>query len=171
MVLLALFTSISLTIFMVEALLPPPAPIVGVKLGLANVVTLFMLVAGGGRSALEVLFARLVLAAIFVGQVMSFVFSLCGGLLAFAAMLAASRLAARLPVWFVSVCGGIFHNIGQMIAAVIFLGPAVLAYLPYLVIAGCIAGAVTGILTDMVMKKMDQAGALAVLRPVLEGRP
>lgn len=169
MVLMALMTAISLTIFVVESLIPPVVPIVGVKLGLANMVTLFILLNGGWRPALAVLFARLVLSTIFVGQMMSFIFSLCGGLLAFAAMALLTRLMGGRPVWFISACGAVFHNIGQMVAAVAFLTPVVLAYLPYLLIAGCISGTLTGWLVDLFMKKMEPSGALSTVHTVLEG--
>ena len=83
---LALLTAIALTIFMAEAQLPPPVPIQGVKLGLANIVTVYAVFVLGPADALMILTARVFLGAVFSGQMMTLLFSLSGGLLAWGAM-------------------------------------------------------------------------------------
>ena len=75
---LALFSTIALTIFLLESLIPPLVPIPGIKLGLANIVTLILLANGTWRDALVVLMARILLGSIFAGQMMSFFYSLAG---------------------------------------------------------------------------------------------
>ena len=79
--LLAVYTTIALTIFMIESAIPPLVPIPGVKLGLANIVTLFVIKRHGIRDAALVLFMRVVLASIFAGQIVSFTYSIAGGVL------------------------------------------------------------------------------------------
>ena len=78
---MALLTAIALTIFLVEAQLPPLAPIPGVKLGLANIVTVWALFALGPLDALLILLARVILGSVFSGQLMALLYSLSGGLL------------------------------------------------------------------------------------------
>ncbi len=156
--LLALFAAVSLIIFTIESTVPPIVPIPGVKLGLANTVTLFLVLTADKRSAFAVLIVRTVLAAVFAGQAVSFVYSIMGGILALLAMCIANRILNGSPIWFISAVGGIFHNIGQTAAACMLLSPASLAYLPHLLISGCITGALTGILTDLVITKMKRSG-------------
>jgi len=83
---LALLTAIALTIFMAEAQLPPLVPIQGVKLGLANIVTVYAVFVLGPRDALLILSARVFLGAVFSGQMMTLLYSAGGGLLAWAVM-------------------------------------------------------------------------------------
>ncbi|MCL2030785.1 MAG: Gx transporter family protein, partial [Oscillospiraceae bacterium] len=110
----------------------PAAPVPGLKLGLANIVTLIALDRLGVRASAGVVAARCVLAAILFGQTGSLAFSLTGGLLALAAM-AILRTRPALSVYGVSVAGAAAHNLGQTMAAAVVLGtPAVFGYLVYL---------------------------------------
>ena len=167
--LLALFAAVSLIFFTVESAVPPLVPIPGIKLGLANTVTLFLVLTSDKRSALFVLTVRTVLAAVFAGQAVSFIYSITGGLLALLAMCAANRILSGSPVWFISAAGGIFHNIGQTAAACALLSPAALVYLPYLLISGCITGALTGLLTDLAITKMKKSGVYYTIQATLTG--
>ena len=145
---LAMLTTIALIIFMVEAQIPPPIPIPGIKLGLANIITLLVLHLYNARDAALVLLARVLLSALLFGQAMSLLYSLCGGLLCFAAMALASRLLHRRFPELTSILGGIFHNIGQILAALLITAvPGVLVYLPYLLISGIVTGFFTGLCT------------------------
>ncbi len=157
---LSLLTALSLIIFVIESMIPPISPIPGIKLGLANVITLFLIITADPKSSLAVLLARITLAAIFAGQAVSFFYSLCGGLLAWAAMCISSRILNKKPVWFISAAGAIFHNIGQITAAAVLMTKAALVYLPYLLISGCITGVLTGLLTDFTIEKMKKSGLL-----------
>lgn len=166
-VILALFTSMSLVVFMLESMLPSVVPIPGVKLGLANVVTLFLVLNADKRSTLVVLLMRIVLASIFGGQILSFFYSLAGGLLCFIAMSITDKIIKGKPVWFISVVGAIFHNVGQITVAVLLLSWSIIYYLPFLLISGCIAGFLTGLIADFTCRKMDKSGFLPKLRVVL----
>ena len=79
----ALFTAIALIIFVIEAQLPPLAPIPGIKLGLANIVSLFALFWLGKKEAFTILILRIILGSIFSGHGATFLYSLSGGLLSF----------------------------------------------------------------------------------------
>ena len=141
----ALLTAIALTIFMVEAQIPPIVPVPGVKLGLANIVTVFALYALGPAQALMILTARCLLGAMFAGNMNALLFSLLGGVAAMLVMTGLVRLG-KLSVYGVSVGGAAAHNCGQTAAAVLTLGSAApLYYLPVLLAVSLATGAVTGL--------------------------
>ena len=153
---LALLTGIALTIFVVEAQLPPLAPIPGIKPGLANIVTVWALFTLGPLDALLILLARILLASMYAGQVMALLYSLCGGLLSYAVSLAARRLVSDRQLWAVSILGGIAHNVGQLLAATAVLGTgAVWYYAPVLGISGLLAGAFTGAAAQFLYNRLQ----------------
>ena len=148
----ALLTAIALTIFMVEAQLPAPIPVPGVKLGLANIVTVFALYQLGAGAALAILLTRCLLGGLFAGNVSAMLFSLLGGVTAMLVMIALRR-CRRLSVYGVSVGGAAAHNIGQMAAACITLGSTmVLGYLPFLLAVSLVTGTLTGFVTALLMR-------------------
>ena len=152
---MALLLAIALTIFVVEAHIPPIVPIAGVKLGLANIVTLAALVWLGRGEAITILLLRIVLGSIFTGQAVSFMYSLGGGLLCFLAMAIALRLLGQKKLWVVSVFGALSHNIGQIMVAIVLTGtPGVIAYLPVLMISGVITGAATGLAAQLMTERI-----------------
>lgn len=145
MVLLAMFSTIALTIFVIESMLPPLAPVPGIKLGLANVITLILLVCFNERDAFLVLFVRILLGSICAGQLMSFMYSLCGGLLCFITMAIINRLLRKQYIFITSVFGAIAHNIGQLIVAIFLVRqPGILVYLPLMMISAVLTGLFTG---------------------------
>lgn len=159
---LALFAALALAIYSLESLLPPIAPIPGIKLGAANIITLLVLYLYRTRDAALVLLARILLSALLFGQALSLLYSICGGLLCFAAMALAGRLLHRRLPELTSILGGVFHNIGQLLAALLITGvPAVLACLPYLMISGIVTGLFTGLCARF---------ALRYLRRILPSR-
>ena len=146
MTLLALYTTIALTIFTVESLIPPPIPLPGIKLGLSNIVTLWLLMHTKARDALLVLLARIVLSSFFAGQMISLMYSLAGGILCFLVMVLLFRLLGNQYVVFISIFGALFHNLGQITAAIAITQlPSMLAYLPALAISGIVTGTFTGL--------------------------
>ena len=146
--LLALYTTIALTIYTVESAIPSLVPIPGVKLGLANVVTLWLLMHTSKRDALLVLLVRILLASIFAGQMISFSYSLCGGLLCFLCMSLLFWLLGKRAVVFISIMGALAHNLGQLLAAALLLGSwSVFYYSPVLALSGIVMGSVTAVLT------------------------
>ena len=99
---LALLTAIALTIFMVEAQLPSPVPLPGVKLGLANIVTVWVMFTYGARDAGMVLFARIFLGAVFSGQMSTILDSAGGGLLAWLVLILMKKVVGKGQIWLAS---------------------------------------------------------------------
>ena len=151
---LSLLTTIALIIFITEAQLPPIAPIPGIKMGLANVITLVTLVWFGRKEAFVVLMIRIFLGSVFAGSVTSLMYSLAGGILCFIVMSLLINIFDLKQLWVVSVFGALSHNIGQLlIAAVITATPQVFGYFPLLAVSAVITGAFTGILAYLVVKR------------------
>lgn len=163
-----MFVTISLTIFVIESLMPPVINIPGIKPGFANIVTLFLLVNANKRSAFTVLIVRVILASIFAGQMMSLLYSISGGVLSLVAMSIVLFITRKKAVWFASVIGAIFHNIGQILAAVVVLGSwTVVGYLPVLLISGCVTGLITGLITEFLNRSLAKGEFLSRLNKVL----
>lgn len=152
---LALLTAIALTIFMAEAQLPPLVPIQGVKLGLANIVTVYAVFVLGPGDALMILCARVFLGAVFSGQMMTLLYSAGGGLLAWAAMALLSRLFTAKELWLVSPAAAVFHNLGQLlVAAGVMKTWAVMAFLPWLMLSGVVTGLFTGLCAQLLIRRL-----------------
>ena len=152
---LALLTAIALTIFMAEAQLPPLVPIQGVKLGLANIVTVYAMFILGPSDALLVLCARVFLGAVFSGQMMTLLYSAGGGLLSWLVLLLLRPLLTGKQIWLGSSISAVFHNLGQLlVAAGVLKSWAVLAWLPYLLVAGAAAGLFTGLCAQFLIARL-----------------
>ena len=151
----ALLTAIALTIFMVEAQIPLPAPIPGLKLGLANIVTVYAMFALGPADTLLILLSRIFLGALFAGG-STFLYSLAGGLLCYLAMLGLRKLLTLKQLWVCGAIGAIFHNIGQIAVAIaIAKTPQLILYLPILLITGVIAGTFTGFAAQFLVNRLN----------------
>ena len=152
---LALLTTIALTIFMIESVLPPLVPVPGVKLGLANIVTLFILTRFEFRDAAAVLFVRIIMASIFGGQIVYLLYSLAGGVFSLIVMAIISKILNRKYVFITGVFGAIAHNVGQIAAAFLILKlSGILVYVPFLMISGVITGLFTGFVCLFADKKI-----------------
>ena len=155
--LLALLTAIALTIFMVEAQLPVLVPIQGVKLGLANIITVYAVFVLGPGDALLILVSRVFLGAVFSGQMMTLLYSMGGGLLAWLAMTLLRRALTRRQIWLCSPVAAVFHNIGQLlVAAGVMKTWVVMAYLPYLLLSGIITGLFTGLCAQFLINHLEK---------------
>ena len=152
---MGLLTALALIIFMVEAQLPALAPIPGIKLGLANIITVYAMFCMGPLDTLMILLGRILLGAVFAGQLMTLFYSLNGGLLCYLLMLVLRRIVTDRQIWVCSVLGAVAHNIGQITAAIyIVRTPALIVYLPVLMVSGIIAGLFTGLCAQFVVKRM-----------------
>ncbi len=150
---LALFSTLALIISAVESTLPPLVPIPGIKLGLANIVTLVLLRRFTAKDALLVLTVRILLSSLLFGQAVSLLYSLAGGLLSLFFMNLTNRLLKGGYLGLTSITGGISHNIGQItIALLLTQVPGVLAYLPFLVLSGILTGLFTGLCAHFMLK-------------------
>lgn len=153
---ISMLTALSLIIFIVEAQIPPLAPIPGIKLGLANVITLITFAWFGRKDAFTVLMVRIVLSSVFIGSVMSFVYSLSGGILCFIVMSLTLKFFRNNTFWVISVLGAISHNVGQIIAAIFFTSTWQIAtYFPVLVISAVITGMFTGLAAQVIIKRKE----------------
>lgn len=153
---LALLTAVALTIFMAEAQLPA-IPIPGVKLGLANIVTVYAMFALGPGDALLILCARVFLGSVFSGQPMTLIYSAAGGLLSWCALCLLRKVLTEEQIWLASPAAALFHNLGQLLAAVAILRSwTVMAWLPHLIIAAVIAGLFTGVAAQALKRRIDR---------------
>lgn len=144
--LLALFTTLALAVYGIESLLPPIVPIPGIKLGLANIITLIVLKNYSGRDALLVLITRIIISSLLFGQMLSLLYSLAGGILCLLAMLLLNSLFDGHFIFITSAAGAVFHNIGQLAVAVLITQTiGVWSYLPFLILSGIITGLFTGL--------------------------
>ncbi len=156
---LALLTAAALILFVVELQLPELIPIAGVKLGLANVVTLFAVYRFSAKEAAMVVTARVFLGCLFAGNPTALIYSYAGALLCMCAMLLLKKDIPEKFLWLNSMVGAVFHNIGQLLAASLMLGTfSVFAYLPILLISGCTAGFFTGICARLVLSRFKRGG-------------
>ena len=159
----ALFICIAAVLSAVETWLPPICPLPGVRVGLGNIVTMFMLYIGGRWSsgeAMVVVILRCFVAAFITGAVMNLFYGVMGGICALGTMLLLRRVLPQknrenwLPL--VGVGGALAHIAGQMLTAVIIYNNFfVLAYTPILVASAIIGGAFTGFCTLLMLKKLS----------------
>lgn len=154
----AVLTALALGLSYMERMIPLGLliPLPGIKLGLANVVTLFALCYLGAPMAFTILGARVFLGALFAGNFSALLYSAMGGFLALIVMALVLRFCRRLSVYGVSIAGAAAHNVGQIGAALITLGnSAVLGYLPVLLLAALLSGSITGCLSSLLFRAMD----------------
>ncbi len=152
--LLGLLSAIALTIFMVEAQIPPLVPIPGVKLGLSNIVTVFAVFCLGAKEGAAVLFVRIFLGAVFAGNFSSILYSAAGGLLAILTTMGMKRILKEGQLWVAGVFGAIAHSVGQMAMAIWVSGtPGLILYLPVMVLCSIVTGLFTGLCAQFLMKR------------------
>ena len=151
----ALLAAVALTIFVLEAQIPLPLPVPGLKLGLCNIVTLFALCRLGRGWSLAIVLTRIVLGNLAMGQVMAMLYALAGGLLSFLVMALIFRRLGQDLLWVTGAFGGLAHNLGQMTVAVLVTStPALLAYLPVLLLCGILTGAFTGLCARLLCERL-----------------
>ena len=152
--LLSMLCAIALTIFMVEAQIPPLTPIPGIKMGLANIITVFTVFAIGSKEAAAVLFVRIFLGAVFAGNFSTIFYSGAGGLCAIGVTILSRKLLTKKQLWIAGVLGAIAHSVGQM-AMAIFISQTVglIAYLPVMIGAGILSGSFTGLCAQYLVNR------------------
>ena len=150
---LSLLSVIALALYAVESALPPFVPIPGVKLGLANIITLVVLWRYSAKDAFLVLLVRILLAAMFFGQAISLLYSLSGGIFCLLAMLSVKHLLHGNFLFLASMTGAVFHNLGQILIAFLLTSvPAVLVYLPFLLLSGLLTGLFIGLCAQFTLR-------------------
>ena len=151
---LSMLTAIALTIFMVEAQIPPLTPIPGIKMGLSNIITVFIVFAMGPKEAAAVLFVRVFLGAVFAGNFSTIFYSAAGGFCAILTTIGLRKVLTKKQLWVAGVCGAIAHSIGQMAMAIALLEtPGLIAYLPIMIVASIISGTFTGFCAQLLVNR------------------
>ena len=154
MTLLALLSAIALTIFMVEAQIPALVPIPGVKLGLANIVTVFAVFALGAKEGVIVLFIRIFLGAVFAGNFSTILYSAAGGACAIGVTILLRKILTKKQLWVAGCLGAIAHSIGQMAMAVLLTGtPSLAVYLPVMIAVSIVTGVFTGLCAQFLVNR------------------
>lgn len=152
--LLALLSAIALTIFMVEAQIPALVPIPGVKLGLANIVTVFTVFVLGPREGAAVLFVRLFLGAVFAGNFSTIFYSAAGGVCAIGVTILMRKILTNKQLWVAGCLGAVAHSIGQMAMAVLLTGtPSLAVYLPVMIAISIVTGLFTGLCAQFLVNR------------------
>ena len=154
---LGLCTAVALVLAYVEALLPPIFTAVpGIKIGLPNIIIVFVLYRFGLREAAAVSLVRMLAVSFLFGNMMALVYSLAGAFLSMLVMVLLKKLNF-LSVVGVSVAGGVFHNVGQILTAMFLLGTAELGYyLIVLAITGTISGIFVGLCGAIIVKRIPK---------------
>lgn len=153
---LGMFTALGLILGWLEALVPIYPMIPGMKIGLANLVTLLVLYRFGWKEAAVVNLLRLGLSCVLFGNLSMFLYSLAGAVLSLLTM-ALLKKPACFSLLGVSVAGGVMHNIGQLIMAVALMENAVIIYwLPVLLLSGVAAGGLTGLAGAFLHKRLPK---------------
>lgn len=161
----AILTALALALSYMERFIPLQLviPLPGLKLGLANIVTLTALFLLKYRYAFAILVIRCILGAVFGGGITGLAFSLSGGLLALSVMVIGKR-ARGFSVYGISMMGAAAHNIGQILAAMVLMNSVYVgAYLPWLLLVGIATGLLTGGVCAGVLRVLSkvQAGGKA----------
>ena len=158
----ALLIAVALVLSYMERFFPLQMiiPLPGIKLGLANIVTVMALYYMGEKSAFTILILRCVLGAVFGGGISGLAFSLTGGLFAMTTMSLSKRLGC-FSVYGVSILGAAAHNIGQICVAMFLMGSVyVVGYLPYLLAVSVFTGMATGGACAGVFKALAASGQI-----------
>ncbi len=138
----------------VEMQLSAFVAIPGVKLGLTNIVVIVALYKMGNKSAIFINIVRIIAVSLLFGTLMSFAFSFAGGMLSTLVMILLKKTDKFSTVG-VSVAGGITHNIGQILAAMLLLNTkAIIWYLPVLWLSGILSGLLIGLIGAIIVKRI-----------------
>lgn len=148
------FTALALIFSYIETLIPFQFGIPGVKLGLANLIIVLALYKMGVREAFLLSVVRVLLSGFLFGNYFSILYSLAGGLLSLAVMTLVKK-DSGFSVMGVSIAGGVFHNVGQLITAMLVVETfSVIYYIPVLLIAGMLTGLLIGIVVNEMLKRL-----------------
>lgn len=152
-----MLTAAALIVFVIEAQIPPIVPIPGIKLGLSNVVTLaaIRMVGKVWGSAVHIL--RIVLGSLFMGQAVSFLYSISGGVCCLIVMLLLTSFLSNRWLWLISAISAVVHAGAQLVtAAIVMWTKSVLVYAPLILISAIVTGVFTGLCVQFLFKKQPR---------------
>lgn len=155
-VLLSLLVSQAVVLGYIESLVPLPVSMPGVKLGLANIISLIGIVLLGIREAIVITILRSVINSLFLGGPMVFLFSLAGGITSVVFMYILYRTFRDvLSIWSISMAGAVAHNIAQLTVAVLIIRDvSVYYYMPVLLVSAAVTGGLTGAVSEVVISSL-----------------
>lgn len=151
------FITLALVAGYLEMLVPVSVGIPGIKLGLANLVTIVVLQIMGAKDAIFISLLRIILSGILFGNMAAILYSLAGGICSLMIMILLKKTG-----WFsmigISIAGGVFHNIGQILVAMAVVeNTKMVYYLPVLLISGLTAGVLIGMIGTEVAKRLPSS--------------
>ncbi len=150
------FTALALIFSYVESLIPIHLGIPGVKLGLANLIIVIALYRMNIKETFLLLITRIVLAGFMFGNLFAILYSLAGGMLSLGVMCILKR-SEKFSVFGISMAGGVFHNVGQLIMAIIVLESVSIGYyFPMLLISGLVTGFLIGVICNEMLKRLKK---------------
>lgn len=154
---LGLFTALAMILSYVESLLPPIwSAVPGIKIGLPNIIIIFLLYRFSVKQAAAISLVRILLSALLFGNAVSLLYSLGGAILSIGVMTLLKK-TERFSMIGVSVAGGVFHNFGQILVAMLVLSTAEIGYyMIVLAVTGTVAGVLVGILGSLVTRYMEK---------------
>lgn len=151
---LGLSITLAMVLSFVESQIPVFTTIPGMKMGLPNLVIVFLLYRVGWKEAVLVSIIRVALVALLFGNLQSLIFSIAGAALSLTGMSLLKKTKLFSPIA-VSVVGGVLHNVGQVIAACLWTQTAQVAYyLPMLLISGICAGILIGLVAGLLLTRL-----------------
>lgn len=155
LVFLSLFTAVAMVLSYIEAILPPIwSAIPGIKIGLPNIIIIFLLYRMSVKSAAAVSLVRILLSALLFGNAVTLLYSLAGAFFSLTVMAVLKKID-RFSMIGVSIVGGVFHNLGQILMAMLILETAEIGYyMIILTVTGTIAGVLVGILGALLTRYM-----------------
>lgn len=152
---MSMLTAIALIIFIIESRIPNLAPVSGMKLGLANIITVYAVYRYKASETVLIVLVRIILGSIFAGNGSALLYSISGAVFCLAGMLLIKKIIPEDYLYLSSIAGALLHNTGQIIAAIFIMKTTVvISYFPYLVVSGSIAGLFTGICAQQLIKKI-----------------
>ena len=151
---MGMMIAVAFVLSYIESVMPLPTLIPGIKVGLPNMVIVLCLYEGTLIETFGIAILRIVLCGVTFGSLSTMIYSLAGGLLSFGVMLLLKK-SDKFSIFGVSIAGGVSHNIGQIIIAIVILQTNLLIYyIPFLLLAGCIAGVAIGFISALLAKRL-----------------
>ena len=152
---ISLLIALSLIFSYIETLIPINFGIAGVKIGLANIISVIALYLFGITTTLFIVSIRVILSGFLFGNLFSIIYSLVGGLLSICIMYFLKK-TNKFSIIGASIGGGVFHNVGQLLVAMIVINELKLYfYFPVLIISGVIMGSVIGIISSLIINRVE----------------
>ena len=151
---LGLFTAFAMILSFVESQIPTFVAIPGIKLGLPNIAIIVILYRFGWKEASVISLLRVLLTSLLFGTVLSMLYSFAGAILSLIVMILLKKILSTVTI---SVLGGVFHNVGQILVAIMVTETQQLIYyLPVLIVSGVISGIAVGMVSAISVKKIER---------------